>query len=375
MLAKNSNSVVFFEETLANLCIERKESSKDPVSDGLIRYIGLEHLQTDSVTITQWGNYLEDTPSFNRVFREGDVLLCKRRPYLRKASQVNFDGVCSGDIIVLRANESKIVPELLPHVVHTPEFWNFAVKTSSGSLSPRTKFALLKDFSVKIPPKNKQKKLLVAINKSMKVDSLIETALESVNQLIRVYKSVEMPLIGGERLCEIGEFLTESRIEGTNGKLAKKLTVKLYGNGITSKEGNSGSENTKYFKRKAGQFIYSKLDFLNGAFSVVPANLDGYESTLDLPAFDVSDELHVGWLFHYVNRPEFYEGFTHSAKGGRKAKRISPKDFLSTKIPYFSKQKQKIQLDTIEAMEIQRHLLTEKLACMRKIRQKIIFGK
>ncbi|MDP2487495.1 hypothetical protein [Pseudoalteromonas marina] len=375
MATDYSASEVFYDETLANLCMERKESSKNPIDDGFTRYIGLEHLQTDSVSISKWGSYFDDKPSFTRVFRKGDVLLCKRRPYLRKASQVNFDGVCSGDVIVLMANENKIIPELLPHVVHTPDFWNFAVKTSSGSLSPRTKFALLKDFSIKIPHKDRQEELLVAIKQSMKIDNLVETSLESINQLLRVYKKVEMPLMHAEGSYKIGDFLRESRIDGSNGKLAKKLTVKLYGNGIISKEDNTGSENTKYFKRKAGQFIYSKLDFLNGAFAVVPESLDGYESTLDLPAFDVSDDLYVGWLFHYVNRPEFYEEFTHSAKGGRKAKRISPKDFLSTKIPYFSKQKQKAQLDIIEAINLQKHLLIEKLASMRKVRQKIIFGK
>jgi type I restriction enzyme S subunit len=362
------------KETIGSLCRERKETSQQPISDGFTRYIGLEHLQTDKVCLDKWGEFQEDTPSFNKVFRKGDLLLCKRRPYLRKASQVTFDGVCSSDIIVLQADEDKLYPEFLPHLLHTANFWNFAVKTSSGSLSPRTKFSLLKDFSIDIPSKKKQKELLEVIVKSMEIDILTATSLSRLELLIRAFKASEMSLSQESNTSAIGDFLTESRLEGSNGKLAKKLTVKLYGKGIFSKEDKSGSENTKYFRRKSGQFIYSKLDFLNGACAIIPESVDGSESTLDLPAFDVSNKLSADWLFHYVNRPDFYEAFSHSAKGGRKAKRISPKDFLKTEIPSFSLEKQKEQVEIINNMESQQFFLQEKLSCMRKIRQRIILG-
>ena len=75
----------------------------------------------------------------------------------------------------------------------------------------------------------------------------------------------------------IGEFLEESRIKGSKGDTAKKLTVKLWGNGVFEKQETlKGSENTQYFRRKSGQFIYSKLDFLNQAFGIIPNHLDNY---------------------------------------------------------------------------------------------------
>ena len=43
------------------------------------------------------------------------------------------------------------------------------------------------------------------------------------------------------------------------------MTVKLWGKGVYEKN-ETGSANTQYFTRHAGQFIYSKLDFLNCAF-------------------------------------------------------------------------------------------------------------
>ncbi|MCK5532441.1 MAG: restriction endonuclease subunit S, partial [Halopseudomonas aestusnigri] len=97
---------------------------------------------------------------------------------------------------------------------------------------------------------------------------------------------------GAWEVHELSEYLTESRVEGSAGDVARKITVKLWGNGVFAKnESIKGSENTRYYKRSAGQFIYSKLDFLNQAFGVIPEELDGYESTVDLPCFDIANGL------------------------------------------------------------------------------------
>lgn len=128
---------------------------------------------------------------------------------------------------------------------------------------------------------------------------------------------------------EIGDYLAESRIVGSDGFAAKKITVKLWGKGVFEKvESLKGSENTQYYKRRAGQFIYSKLDFLNQAFGIIPEHLDGFESTVDLPCFDVSKTLNSRFLVEYVQRPNFYKKHGDMADGGRKAKRIQVESFL-----------------------------------------------
>lgn len=121
---------------------------------------------------------------------------------------------------------------------------------------------------------------------------------------------------------QVGDFLTESRIPGSNGAISKKLTVKLWGKGVIPKETvTDGSETTKYYVRKAGQFMYGKLDFLHAAFGIVPENLDGYESTLDSPAFDIAN-LNSTFLMDTVMRKSFYLYQGNIANGSRKAKRI-----------------------------------------------------
>lgn len=136
-------------------------------------------------------------------------------------------------------------------------------------------------------------------------------------------------------------YLTESKISGDTGLTAKKITVKLWGKGVIEKEEKyAGSSNTQYFIRKAGQFIYSKLDFQNQAFGIIPNELNGYQSTLDLPTFDIQN-IDSKFLLEYVMRREFYEYQGLIANGSRKAKRIHPEDFLvmPVRIPSIEEQR------------------------------------
>ena len=131
---------------------------------------------------------------------------------------------------------------------------------------------------------------------------------------------------------KVGDFLTESRIPGTNGAISKKLTVKLWGKGVVPKETvTDGSEATKYYVRKTGQFMYGKLDFLHAAFGIVPESLDGYESTLDSPAFDIVN-VNSTFLMDTVMRKSFYLYQGNIANGSRKAKRIHVDTFLDMPI-------------------------------------------
>lgn len=131
---------------------------------------------------------------------------------------------------------------------------------------------------------------------------------------------------------KIGDFLTESRIVGHTGLTAKKLTVKLWGKGVVEKtDAYGGSVHTQYYIRKAGQFMYGKLDFLHAAFGLVPESLNGYESTLDSPAFDLSG-IDGHFLMNTVIQANFYLKNGMIANGSRKAKRIHADTFLEMDI-------------------------------------------
>ena len=178
----------------------------------------------------------------------------------------------------------------------------------------------------------------------------------------------------------VSEHLVESYIPGSTGDVAKKITVKLWNKGvIEKKEVHAGSENTKYFKRRAGQFIYSKLDFLNCAFGIIPKELDGHESTLDLPAFDISD-IEPYYLLAQVTQRRFYERWgVMVANGGRKARRISPEDFLTFPLAFPCLEEQKKIAEILatqdKVIELKEKQLVEKQRQKKYMMQQLLTGK
>ena len=129
---------------------------------------------------------------------------------------------------------------------------------------------------------------------------------------------------------KVGDYLTESREIGNKGDVARKMTVKLWGKGVYEKL-EAGSTNTQYFIRHANQFIYSKLDFLNCAFGVVPEELESLETTADVPAFDCA-YMNPYFMFYRAIQPSFYIQNGIIANGSRKAKRIHTDTFLEMPI-------------------------------------------
>ncbi|NCC60902.1 MAG: restriction endonuclease subunit S [Verrucomicrobiae bacterium] len=166
---------------------EVKETTKDPLADGLEYYVGLEHLDPQSLRLSRKGVIAEDNPSFTRLFKPGQILFGKRRAYQKKAAVADFAGTCSGDIIVMEERPGKIIPGLLPFIVQSDMFFDFAVKTSSGSLSPRTKWKTLAEFEFPLPPLERQKAILEVLEK---VDSVYPKFCEFKGSLERLFKKL-----------------------------------------------------------------------------------------------------------------------------------------------------------------------------------------
>lgn len=140
-----------------------KETCKDPASAGIERVIGLENLEPGDLRVRSWGEVADGTTFTNRV-RPGQVLFGKRRAYQRKVAVADFDAICSGDIYVLEsANPSKLLPELLPFICQTDSFFEHAVGTSAGSLSPRTNWTSLAEYEFALAPHEEQRRLASAL--------------------------------------------------------------------------------------------------------------------------------------------------------------------------------------------------------------------
>ena len=166
--------MVRFGEVVRNV----NDNEREPLKKGLKRYIGLDHIDPEDLHLNRWG-LIEDGTSFTRKFVEGQVLFGKRRAYQRKVAHAEFDGICSGDILVFESKDDELLPELLPFIAQSDGFFEKALGTSAGSLSPRTKWKDLAQYEFPLPPKDEQRRiaeiLLAAENAIRKWETTIDT--------------------------------------------------------------------------------------------------------------------------------------------------------------------------------------------------------
>ncbi len=139
-------------------------------------------------------------------------------------------------------------------------------------------------------------------------------------------------------LIPIGSFLMKSRnkISIENSKSYQRVTVKLNNGGVFPRDIEIGENiGTKsQYKVKAGQFLMSKIDARNGAFGLVPANLDGAVVTNDFPVFDVDNTKIIPEFLVLITTTKEFIRFAQSCSSGTtNRQRIDLETFLNVKIP------------------------------------------
>lgn len=155
----------------------------NPEAAGIERVVGLEHIEPGDLRIRRWGDVADGT-TFTTLFKPGQVLFGKRRAYQRKVSVADFEGICSGDIYVLEPANNRLMPELLPFLCQTDAFFDHAVGTSAGSLSPRTNWTSLTSFKFMLPPIQEQARLVEALSAYRMLGEKLSEAIRT-SQILR----------------------------------------------------------------------------------------------------------------------------------------------------------------------------------------------
>lgn len=130
-------------------------AKKKPTDDGKEHYIGLEHLDSDCLSITRWGSDVAPTGE-KLLMKKGDILFGKRRAYQRKVGIAPFDGIFSAHGMVLRPNEEVINKDFFPFFISSDQFMERAVRISVGGLSPTINWKDLREQEFELPSLDKQ---------------------------------------------------------------------------------------------------------------------------------------------------------------------------------------------------------------------------
>ena len=154
----------------------------NPLDAGVERYVGLEHLDSGSLTIRRWGSP-GDVEATKLRFRKGDIIFGRRRVYQRKVAVADFDGICSAHAMVLRAKSGAVLARFLPFFMQSDVFMERAKEISVGSLSPTINWHTLANEEFALPPLDQQNRLASVLRASARTASLHLDAASAARRL------------------------------------------------------------------------------------------------------------------------------------------------------------------------------------------------
>jgi len=142
-------------------------------------------------------------------------------------------------------------------------------------------------------------------------------------------------------MARIGAFLVKSKdiIEVKDDVEYKQVTIKINNGGVVPRNNGKAILGSRIGTKRqhvvhAGQFIMSKIDARNGAYGIVPAELEGAIVTNDFPVFDVDTSKIIPQFLVLVSTTEKFVEFARKCSSGTtNRKRIDIDAFLNQKIP------------------------------------------
>lgn len=139
-------------------------------------------------------------------------------------------------------------------------------------------------------------------------------------------------------LVHIGDFLTRNKTAITleDEQIYKRVTIKINNGGVyvrdTEKGLNIGTK--KQFIVNTGQFLLSKIDARNGAFGVVPQEVDNAIITGNFWTFDVDySKINPHFLALMTTTPEFIIFCNNASNGTTNRHYLQENLFLEQRIP------------------------------------------
>lgn len=135
----------------------------------------------------------------------------------------------------------------------------------------------------------------------------------------------------------IGDILTRNKtqVEVEDGTSYKQVTIRTNYKGVVLRGSQDGATilTKNQFAVSAGQFILSRIDARNGAFGIIPEELEGAIVTNDFLAFNINeDEVEREFFNVFLQSPVFLEACIKASRGNTNRKRVEENFFLNYEI-------------------------------------------
>lgn len=326
------------------------------------------------------------------LVKDGDVLFNRTSETIEEIGlSAVYNGeeevVFGGFVIRGRPIVNAIDPVYKRYCLRSSLVRNQIIKSGQGAVRTNIGQGDLSLVKITLPPIAEQKSIGQIL---CTVDLTIKKVEQLVNQKeLRKKWLMQQLLTGKKRLkgfdgvwknMQLDNFIIESRIPSINNDVNRRITVKLKLKGIEKRDvrGSEAEDATYYFIRKKGQFIYGKQNLHKGAFGIIPDELDGFESSQDIPAFDFQDGVNPIYFFLFMSQESFYQSL-EKISSGTGSKRIHPENLYKVKVKFPSSVEQTAIAQVLQAADKEINLLkakTEKLREQKKgLMQQLLTGK
>lgn len=177
-------------------------NEKGAINDNSIR-VDLENIEswtgqlikTDSITATD-----EEM----KQFIPGDVLFNKLRPYLAKVFHARQEGMCGGELLVLRPS-IQIDSKFLYHRVISNDFIRVIDGSTYGTKMPRASWDFIGNLCIPYPSFEEQRRIVDFIErKTSQIDMQVAREQESI-ELLKEYRTSLISEIVTGKMCVLNQ--------------------------------------------------------------------------------------------------------------------------------------------------------------------------
>ena len=172
-----------------------KDKYNPQIKNQIVNYIGLENIETSKGIINK--NNSSEVKSIKTKFKKDDVLYGKLRPYLNKHDVVNFDGICSTDILVFRFDNINTA-KYINYYFNLPMFIQYAVENSSGINLPRVSEKTISKYKISLPIIEEQQEIVNILDKLLAKYNKIKNLEQQLEKIELLKKAILAKAFRGE---------------------------------------------------------------------------------------------------------------------------------------------------------------------------------
>ena len=380
------------------MAVQVKDKIDNPAEADVDRYVGLEHIDPESLKIRRWGE-TTDVESSKIIFKSGDIIFGKRRAYQRKLAVADFDGICSAHAMVLRPKTHVVLEEFLPFFMQSDIFMDRAVKISVGGLSPTINWSDIAKEEFALPPLEEQRRITevlqaaetnrvsllnLAFKASCAVDSLVDNRMRGID-LASLQRHERIGQYHGNwALTPLGDLLenaqyglSENPLESGHYPILRMMNLA---------HGKVTEDDLKYVDLSVNEFLHYRLKQGDVLFNRTNSHeLVGRSAVYDLRGDHVfasylirlntrPTQLLPGYLSAYLNAPIGRRQVMSFATRGVSQTNVNASDLKRILIPLPPINYQSRVVDLLAALHAAQAATVVRCAATSSISKKIING-